>query len=64
MNYSDFLAEWPNFVKQHGTSWCDFHRRWFTTDMCLLIVHYEELVENLEQQLKRIAEFLGVHFDQ
>ena len=48
-------------MKRHTQSWEAFHTYWlgeYSGD--LIVVHYENLVQNIVVQLRRIAEFLSV----
>ena len=54
--FSDFRNYFGDIIK----SWVNFHLKWLTADICMLVVQYEDLKENLYSELKRIGRFLGI----
>ena len=57
---------WPNFVETLGHSWYVFHERWLPESATkpVMVVHYEDMKQDLERELKRISQFLDFSFDQ
>ena len=53
----------------HGTDyWVDTVRRWSTlskslSDDCQLQVRHEDLIQSPQQELSRICDFIGIHYD-
>ena len=58
-----FISEWPSFITKTSESWYLFHVQWLTSDMCILVVRYEDLKADLKSQIYRIGHFLGVDRD-
>ncbi|XP_076875335.1 sialate:O-sulfotransferase 1 [Brachyhypopomus gauderio] len=51
--------EWPEFVDSYASWWASHALAWLQYSTRLLVVHYEELQEDLRPRLKRIASFLN-----
>jgi hypothetical protein len=43
-------ASWTEFVENEAKTWAEFHRYWLSkrSEVSLLIVRYEDLVQNQE----------------
>nr|XP_056721151.1 sialate:O-sulfotransferase 1 [Euleptes europaea] len=53
--------EWPDFVNSYASWWASHVLDWLKYGKRLLVIHYEDLKQNLLPQLKKMVEFLNAH---
>ncbi|NXU57038.1 WSCD1 protein, partial [Turnix velox] len=52
--------EWPEFVKSYASWWASHVLDWLKYGKRLLIIHYEDLKQNLVPRLREMVEFLNM----
>ena len=57
--YERFGDVWDTFVREEADMWVKFHEYWLGTKIPLLVVRYEDLVNDKENEMARIARFLN-----
>uniref|UniRef100_A0ABM0LZT0 WSC domain-containing protein 1-like n=1 Tax=Saccoglossus kowalevskii TaxID=10224 RepID=A0ABM0LZT0_SACKO len=51
---------WQSFIHRQFSRWEVFAKNWLTSNLPKLVVHYEDLEDNLIHELRRISRFLNV----
>ncbi|KAL7639019.1 UNVERIFIED_CONTAM: hypothetical protein RMT77_010553 [Armadillidium vulgare] len=55
---------WENFTEYGTKSWLNLYKSWLDVpDTNFLVIHYEELMQNLEHEIERYLSFMGTPFD-
>ncbi|KAL8199239.1 UNVERIFIED_CONTAM: WSC domain-containing protein 1 [Gekko kuhli] len=54
------LVEWPDFVNSYASWWASHVLDWLKYGRHILVVHYEDLKQNLVSQLQKMVAFLNV----
>ena len=59
-----FVA-WTNFVRRMFRKWLLFYVFWLNSEVEKLVVHFEDLRQNIPQELRRIMRFINItHSDE
>ena len=53
------FSDWKNYVSDMFKKWLLFHIYWLNRGIKMLVVHFEDLRSNQEQQLRRVMRFLN-----
>ena len=58
---SDFFPDWKIYIENSRKAWLGLQFLAYRHFDDILVVHFEELVSDLETQLRRILDFLGIY---
>ena len=59
------FVEWTNFVRRMFRKWLLFYVFWLNSKVEKLVVHFEDLRQNIPQELRRIMRFINMtHSDE
>ena len=56
--YHRFAEIWNDHIETEASVWTDFHEYWLRQKISMLIIRYEDLLEQRERELRRLFDFL------